>query len=684
MPKEYGASTKGAAPQEDVAPLVPKCRSHAMNLAHLGVALCIIGSVSAVLSVSSNATGDGGQVVMDTASLGEKSIQTDDASASGPQLSLSNEYERSSGRNIGNGLYGFYVADVAKPTILKLEGGSEVMWSIPGVYTSESSESQIEVTFPTYGVHKVSIAPALPGSGLADPEATTTFEVSARLIRRELRSLSDDDRERFFAAMHHVYTVDDKEGQKLWGSKYHSAAWLVREHLYGAADIECDHWHDDAGILNHHIGITWQLEQSLYAIDNKTAAHYWDYTLDASQSYNWWESVIFDDDWFGTVLTNDTDRVVTTGRWAYTPVLEHARGFSNITNPYGLLRSPWNTNPTPYLMRSRYTVGHLSDGYTTFPYCSCFSSFMMDSTWIGSMLFALNGALHGPVHIMIRGHWSFNSDKWSALSNELTFSDAMLLLAKALWRQGWIRCPETCSSDTPSSECQCGCPAAVIGNRTAKQVFAESGMWKLNPNSDLIQLLDSYDLTEEDLLELLCEVGHPGEMFTSAAPQDPTFWPLHGMAERFIQYARILKTEGTLTFDETWGYSHATQLPSDTGLVCDWDAVNSGETLMPTCVHETCPGHKISDTLPFTGLLDSQDGLYTNEEFYELTSPYSVDLPYAYDTLSYWPGCTDDTLISSTPSGAPQGMAPMAMPPSKLLRAEDPARRAAELGMRRR
>jgi hypothetical protein len=68
------------------------------------------------------------------------------------------------------------------------------------------------------------------------------------------------------------------EGETLHGKDYKSLAYLVREHLYGAADKACDHWHDDAGILTHHIGITWEMEQSLRKIEPRTAAHYWDYT----------------------------------------------------------------------------------------------------------------------------------------------------------------------------------------------------------------------------------------------------------------------------------------------------------------------------------------------------------------------------------------------------------------------
>ena len=119
-------------------------------------------------------------------------------------------------------------------------------------------------------------------------------------------------------------------------------------------------------------------------------------------------------------------------------------------------------------------------------------------------------------------------------------------------------------------------------------------------------------------------------MFTSAAPQDPLFWrvtcaffcvcahvqwaasrarwaagdqktvisisppsrPLHGLAERFLQYARVLKADGALGFDESWGYMHGPELPSDTGVVCDWSAVTPGSMEMPDCAKETCAGHK--------------------------------------------------------------------------------------------
>jgi hypothetical protein len=54
-----------------------------------------------------------------------------------------------------------------------------------------------------------------------------------------------------------------------------------------------------------------------------------------------------------------------------------------------------------------------------------------------------------------------------------------------------------------------------------------------------------YDPTRERrlfdaLFESLCSAGHVGEMFSSAAPYDPAFWPIHPTTERLLHYRRDL------------------------------------------------------------------------------------------------------------------------------------------------
>jgi hypothetical protein len=96
----------------------------------------------------------------------------------------------------------------------------------------------------------------------------------------------------------------------------------------------------------------------------------------------------------------------------------------------------------------------------------------------------------------------------------------------------------------------------------------------------------------------------PPQAFTSAAPYDPTFWPLHGVAERFLSYKRIAAVAGKTTINETWGYRHDA-IASDTHHICDWSNVTGLE--LPTCTKGTCPGHHEDDVLPMGNFLGKSE-----------------------------------------------------------------------------
>merc|ERR1719326_677427 len=228
-----------------------------------------------------------------------------------------------------------------------------------------------------------------------------------------------------------------------------------------------------------------------------------------------------------------------------------------------------------------------------------------------------------------------------------------------MWRQGYVRCPEYCSPDAPETDCVCSCPSDIVGDAVWHDAAAAREVLNL---TGVLNLAQSWaqdppardDTTYSDILALLCHVGHPGEMFTSAAPQDPLFWPVHGLAERFLQYARVLKRRGELDFSEAWGYFHAPSLRSDTGVVCDWSGVRPGSMERPACARATCPGHRLHDVLPFDDLVlgdasanatATADRRYTNAQFYNLIDPVSGALPYVYDTLAHWPACPGGTLL---------------------------------------
>lgn len=461
------------------------------------------------------------------------------------------------------------------------------------------------------------------------------FDFTAKYVRREIRKLAEVDRSNFFDALKTMYETSQSDGESQYGQKFRSIPTLVEEHLRGAADRACDHWHDDAGIMTHHMAFTLQMEQSLQSINAQVSMPYWDYTEDAYEySSDWTESPVFADEWFGAIESNDPDHIITTGRWAYQNVVQSEGTDSRTRNPYGLVRSPWNTNPVPYILRSRHTLG-VKDAGWTLPTCSDFATAFQETS-LGEIFSMLNGKLHGPVHIMIGGQWFYNQSYDIQTGLDVAGTTDMvtdfLLTSKFLWRQGYIRCPEVCSSDTPQSKCRCSCPAEIINGRSAAEVLGDAGVPNVNLwYGDAFKL--GSGMSDDEVLDLLCSVGHPGEMFSSAAPYDPLFWPLHGLAERFLSL-KILKTNsGVGSLNTSWDYSHVDYLASDTDLVCDWAGVHGME--MPKCTRGACPGHRASDLLPMGNFLGENE-TYTNKEFFHFMNPTNSDLPYVYDSFTKW------------------------------------------------
>jgi hypothetical protein len=99
-------------------------------------------------------------------------------------------------------------------------------------------------------------------------------------------------------------------------------------------------------------------------------------------NYNWVDSPIFDDDWFGEMPGND-EHIISSGTWEGVTVpdgspykdwdIKSTGSLNPFVNAYGALRSAWNSNPLPYISRYNFSYGADITGTLGRPGCKIMS-----------------------------------------------------------------------------------------------------------------------------------------------------------------------------------------------------------------------------------------------------------------------------------------------------------------------
>jgi|MDSY01.2.fsa_nt_gb hypothetical protein len=525
-----------------------------------------------------------------------------------------------------------YIAEPYKPTTMSvvngLEDGAWYKWIVDGHV--QSYGPQAEVLFTSTGYHDVVLT-----SKIGDETKHLAVKVMVKYVRREVRSMLDVDRERFFNALMVLTLVPTEVGQKLWGSTFKSKDYFQRIHLYYGGTKDCDHWHQGAGFVTSHISLTHEFEMAMQAVFPDVIMPYWDFTQEAEAftPSTWRDSSVFSDSWFGSASPDNTLRTVQSGRFAFTPTKTHAVTFSQVYNSYGLLRAPWNGDPTPFSTRSDLVYGYKNNISPSG--CKEYHNAMNKDNWM-AMSRQLNSAAHGHIHETMGGAWNSNfkthadarvGADGNTVASVMAFAHEIQALSKELWRADYISCPQLCSMDTPWKACSCQCDAEKIGDLSAYEVLYNSGVLStvdyfdsggtaidsyLDGDGNPMKVLDGYSEDEsneiyESMLKALCQPGHIGDMFQATSSNDVTFWVLHGTLDRLWHFKRLGNQKN---FDETWDPYH------------------------------TCYGHNPGDYQPFKNLFDEDDRYYSNAELYQLFNPSGVSIPYMYENFE-WPHCEE-------------------------------------------
>jgi hypothetical protein len=103
-------------------------------------------------------------------------------------------------------------------------------------------------------------------------------------VKRELRTLTEEDRENFLDAMFKMWEVGTKKGREVYGEDFTGMDRFVSVHADQATgDIKCDKWHEGSGFLTHHLALTVSFEISLRAVDQRVTTPYWDFSIEGEK-----------------------------------------------------------------------------------------------------------------------------------------------------------------------------------------------------------------------------------------------------------------------------------------------------------------------------------------------------------------------------------------------------------------
>lgn len=305
----------------------------------------------------------------------------------------------------------------------------------------------------------------------------------------------------------------------------------------------------------------------------------------------------------------------------------------HVANAFGFLRSPWNMNAKPALIRSKKMCG-MANSFQ-FPDCTAIIDNQQTYDSFADYIINLQLSPHGTVHIFTGGAFGECTDTYSDL--ETTLNNATLHkkiieklsdLEKDMWQDKYQKCPDRSSCvDEAQTSCSCWCPH-FNDTLTSKDEWGvrESGLWQ-----ELVWITSMTDVEQESfdkdqmlaLMDAVCNTDVLfGDMATSNSPLDILFFPTHNEVERIFQRKML---SSTMT-DRKW--------PTDSN---------------------DCPGQKPNwVNLWFDYTFDNENTVsnhLTNEEFLNMLDPTSIEhvsnMNYVYNNFN-WTHCVS----YGTPGGS--------------------------------
>lgn len=516
---------------------------------------------------------------------------------------------------------------------------------------SQSSSQTIALECAPFDEYEITVTQFDPNTD--EVLGTSSGRALCQYVRRDIGDLTDDDLQNSLDVMYTLWSISDSAGKKLYGNNFHTSLYFAEAHLFNAAQRDADHIHEGLGFLTQHIKITNMYEEALQAVDPSVTLFYWDYTYESGDLA---QSLMFTPDTFGTITKSNLTRewtykqdsmeeaAIPDGRWAKT-IAEKSNRYSDLTNAYGYLRGPWNTNPSQYI--SRFGISE-----TSLPSCSAFTK-MLEIGDLDDFFTLAPFAPHASTHGGIGG--VFGCDIFDPLleagllkddSSRLHICKKWSIIMKELYRSNYVSPRANCTIDSyeiNGFECGYVCDDDDKDSMTNNLKALITSQYVPDEITD-----DQWYEWRDFVCTGSAHKVFSGDHLEAASPSDPSFWPIHPNIERLWQVKMMV---GGFSNDD-W--------PSTASKVCEKYKCYEEDYGDKDEYTECCYGHN-----EFDQLLDFVSGKVkegigaTNRNIVDWTNPANISyaMPYVYDDFS-WSHCGNEfaTLLLDLAEGTATGV----------------------------
>ena len=412
------------------------------------------------------------------------------------------------------------------------------------------------------------------------------------------------------------------------------------------------------GFLAQHVKLCRVFEEAMQAVNPKVTLPYWEFTKELPRNNTVFESIMFTANTFGSLqspydktkgFTYENDRIedgkIPDGRWGNLKADVNIR-FPTIVSSFGLMRSPWNINPSPYITR-------FASSQPPLPTCADYFGALISNDPI-DLLDNIQKGPHASIHAAIGN--VFGCDLLDPMLDAGLIEDELArtnlcrqwsYFMKDLYRDQYIAPVTGCSIDSIENlnEFKCGYEC-IASNYDAMLTALESLLSKgYAPRAGLTKN------QWKEWREFVCSGdGYRivvGAHMDSTSASDPSFWPAHPTQER-LWHAKLMSSQ----YEGDFAWSSDTK----NDYVCDTSSCYSDVTDTKDYHDSCCYGHKKEDQ--WLDFITPDRYSYigpTNIETILATNPNSqmYSMPYVYDSFDY-SHCKqgiDDMLLSSYLSG---------------------------------